>query len=155
MTISKSSTGDVVSGAVLAGLGLYIIIEARRWDYVAPDGPGPGFFPMWYGIAMLALSLGLVAVALKRRAGGKGEPVEWREVGRALFAWAALTACLASIKVLGFMLSLALLTLFIVRVMYRRPLVHGIVAGILTAACFYLVFPLALNVELPVGVFGF
>jgi putative tricarboxylic transport membrane protein len=155
MTTSRRNTGDLVSGAVLAGLGLFIIIEARRWDYVAPDGPGPGFFPMWYGIAMLALSLGLVATALKRRGGGKGEPVNWREVGRALFAWAALTACLASIKIVGFMLSVGLLTLFIVRVMYRRPLAHGIAAGILTALGFYLVFPLALNVGLPIGVFGF
>jgi putative tricarboxylic transport membrane protein len=155
MTTSRRNTGDLVSGAVLAGLGLFIIIEARRWDYVAPDGPGPGFFPMWYGIAMLALSLGLVAMALKRRAGGRGEPVNWPEVGRALFAWAALTACLASIKVAGFMLSVGLLTLFIVCVMYRRPLMYGITAGVLTAVGFYLIFPLALNVELPVGVFGF
>lgn len=155
MTKPKKNTGDLVSGAVLAGLGLFIILEARGWDYLAPDGPGPGFFPLWYGIAMLVLALGLVAVSLKQRAGGRGQPTNWGEVGRALFAWAALTACLASIKVLGFMLSIVLLTLFIVSVMYRRPIIHGIAAGVLTSAGFYLLFPLALKVELPVGVFGF
>jgi len=154
MATPARNSGDLISGAVLAGLGILVVMEARRWDYLAPDGPGPGFFPMWYGIAMIALALGLVAVSLKQRAAGGG-PVKWAEVGRALFAWAALTACLALIKVLGFAVTLTLLTLFIVSVMYRRPLSHGIAAGVLTSAGFYLVFPLALNVELPVGVFGF
>jgi hypothetical protein len=103
----------------------------------------------------VGLSLALVVGALRRRAAPKGKPVQWREVGRALFMWGVLTACLALIKVLGFSLSLALLTLFIVTGMYRRPLTHGIVAGVLTSAAFYLLFPLALNVELPTGIFGF
>lgn len=155
MAASTRNTGDLVSSALLAGLGVFIIVEARRWDYLAPDGPGPGFFPMWYGIAMVALALGLLVGSLRGRASASGEPVNWREVGRALYAWAALTACIALLKVLGFMVSLALLTLFIVCVMYRRPLTHGIAAGVLTSAGFYLLFPLALKVELPVGVFGF
>lgn len=140
---------------MLAGLGVFIILEARSWDYLAPDGPGPGFFPMWYGIAMLALALAVVAGALRKRTLADGGKVNWSEVGRALFAWAALTACLALLKVLGFAVCLTLLTLFIVSVMYRRPLMHGITAGVLTSAGFYVIFPLALNVELPVGLLGF
>ena len=154
MAVSARNNGDLISGAVLAALGVFVVVEARHWDYLAPDGPGPGFFPIWYGIAMIALSLALIAGSLKKRASA-GKPVEWSEVGRALFAWAVLTACLALIKLLGFAVTLALLTLFIVCVMYRRPLVHGIAAGVLTSVGFYLVFPLALNVELPRGVFGF
>ena len=154
MATPARNNGDLISGALLAGLGVLIVIEARQWDYLAPDGPGPGFFPMWYGIAMVALALGLVVSALRQRIAG-GKPVVWAEVGRALFMWAALTACLALIKVLGFAVTLTLLTLFIVSVMYRRPLLHGVAAGVLTSAAFYLVFPLALNVTLPVGVLGF
>jgi putative tricarboxylic transport membrane protein len=154
MAAPARSNGDLMSGAVLAALGAFVVIEARHWDYLMPEGPGPGFFPMWYGIAMIALALGLVAGSLKKRAAGD-KPVKWAEVGRALFMWAVLTACLALIKVLGFAVTLALLTLFIVCVMYRRPVFHGVAAGVLTSAGFYLVFPLALNVELPRGVFGF
>lgn len=147
--------GDLVSGAVLAGLGAYVVLEARHWDYLAPEGPGPGFFPMWYGVALVVLSLLLVAGSVRRRAGGDGEPVNWPEVRRALLAWAVLTASIALLKVLGFMVSFALLTFFVVSLMYRRPLAQGVAAGVLTAGGFYLIFPLALNVELPVGVFGF
>ena len=29
-----AKTGDIVSGAVLAGLGVFIIVEARGWELV-------------------------------------------------------------------------------------------------------------------------
>jgi len=61
-------TGDIVSGAALAGLGVFIIVEARGWEYLGPDGPGPGFFPLWYGIALLVLSLLLIGWSVRRDA---------------------------------------------------------------------------------------
>jgi putative tricarboxylic transport membrane protein len=145
--------GDVVSGAVLAGLGLYIIVEARRWEYLGADGPGPGFFPLWYGIAMLVLALLLVGTSV----GGGSAPAagRGRELGRALGAWGALAACVALVSVLGFLLAFGLFTLFVVAVMYRRPLLPALAVAVGCAVAFYLVFPLALNVALPTGVFGF
>lgn len=47
MRLGRLEQGDLASGAVLAGLGVYIVVQARRWEYVGPDGPGPGFFPLW------------------------------------------------------------------------------------------------------------
>ena len=76
--------GDVISGAVLAALGVYIITQARAWDYYTLDGPGPGFFPFWYGVAMVVLSLLLVLNAA--RTGDDGESkagVDWPSTGRA------------------------------------------------------------------------
>jgi putative tricarboxylic transport membrane protein len=138
-----------VSGAVLAGLGIFIIVEARGWEYLGPDGPGPGFFPLWYGVCMVALSLFLAAMGFAQSASGSAKAVEWREVGRALAAWAGLALCLGLLKVLGFLLAFGLFTFFLVAVMYRRPL------GVALSAGFYLLFPLALNVGLPVGKLGF
>ena len=156
MEDSRTRGGDIVSGAVLAGLGVFIISEARQWDYLGPDGPGAGFFPLWYGIAMVALSLVLIASTLFEKAqAASGQGVKWSEVGRALGTWAALAISIALLKVLGFLVSFALLTLLVVVVMYRRPLVTGLTVAVGCAVGFYLVFPLALNVSLPVGVFGF
>lgn len=146
--------GDVVSGAVLAALGVYIISEARQWNYSGPEGPGPGFFPLWYGIAMVVLSLWLVVVsALRPAAAGSG--VNWRGVGKAMLVWAVFAACTALLKPLGFLTVLALLTLFIVGVMYGKPLKIACAAAAGNALGFYLVFSLALNVGLPVGPLGF
>ena len=150
-----AKSGDIVSGGVLAGLGVFIIVEARGWEYLGPDGPGPGFFPLWYGMCMVALSVLLVATSLAQRARERGAEVNWREIGRALAAWAGLAACVGLLKVLGFLLAFGLFTFFLVAMMYRRPLPLALVVAFGTAIGFYLVFPLALNVALPVGWLGF
>jgi putative tricarboxylic transport membrane protein len=152
----RINRGDVWSGAVLAALGVYIVVQARQWDYLAPDGPGPGFFPMWYGVALVVLSLAMVVSRLVRSAPSHAHAaVKWDEVWRALAAWAAFATGAALLNVLGFVLVYALLSVFVACVMYRRPLRTGVVTGALGAAIFYAVFALALEVTLPVGVLGF
>ncbi|HEY7742991.1 MAG TPA: tripartite tricarboxylate transporter TctB family protein [Burkholderiales bacterium] len=148
-------TGDVVSGAVLAGVGVFIIVEARAWDYLGPDGPGPGFFPLWYGVCMVALALLLVVTSVVQRASAPAKPVNWGEVGRALVAWTGLALCVGFLKILGFLLAFGLFSFFLVAVMYRRPLGTSLAVSVGMAAGFYVLFPLALNVALPVGKLGF
>ena len=150
-----AKSGDIVSGAVLAGLGVFIIVEALGWEYAGPDGPGPGFFPLWYGVCMVALSVLLVAMSLAQRASVPAEPVNWREIGRALAAWAGLALCVGFLKILGFLLAFGLFTFFLVAVMYRRPLGTAAAVSVGAALGFYLLFPLALNVALPIGKLGF
>jgi len=148
-------TGDVVSGAVLAGVGIFILLEARHWEYLGPDGPGPGFFPLWYGISMVALALLLMVTSFRQRSAEPGKPVDWLEVRRALIAWTGLALCVGLLKLLGFLLAFGLFVFFLVYVMYRRTIVTATVTAIAMAATFYLLFPVALSVELPVGKLGF
>jgi putative tricarboxylic transport membrane protein len=148
-------TGDIVSGAVLAGLGIFVVLEARRWEYVGPDGPGPGFFPLWYGMCMVALALLLMVTSFRRGGDGPEKPVDWREVGRALTAWTGLALCVGLLKVLGFLLAFGLFVFFLVYMMYRRTIVTALVTAISMSAAFYLLFPVALSVGLPVGKLGF
>ena len=143
-------SGDFWSGLVLAALGTYIVASARTWPYTTEEGPGPGFFPMWYGTAMIVLSLLLVAgTVLKRQAGPGG--VVWPEVSRALTCWAAFVVAVAVMGVLGFMVSVALLTWFIVTVMARRPQRVALPLAIGGALGFYVLFSWALDVALPMG----
>jgi hypothetical protein len=104
---------------------------------------------------MVALSLLLVAAGLVGRSVVPSRPVDWGEVGRALVAWAGLGLCVGLLKILGFLLAFGLFTFFLVAVMYRRPLGTAVAVSAGMAAGFYLLFPLALNVELPVGKLGF
>jgi putative tricarboxylic transport membrane protein len=147
-------SGDLWSGVALAALGLYIIVQARQWEYLGPEGPGPGFFPFWYGVAMLGLSA-LLIVSHLRRVSARRNPIEWVKVGRALSTWLSLGVSVALFKPLGFVISFALLTYFIVAVMYRRPLKTAALVAVASAGGFYLVFDRALGVPLPVGVLGF
>ena len=147
-------SGDLWSGVALAALGLYIVFQARQWEYLGPDGPGAGFFPLWYGLAILGLSLLLVVSHFRQRP-ERGNAIDWTRLGRAFSTWFALAVSVALFKPLGFVISFALLTYFIVAVMYRRPLATAVSAAVASAAGFYLVFDLALSVPLPAGILGF
>jgi putative tricarboxylic transport membrane protein len=140
---------------VLAGLGVFVVLEARRWEYLGPDGPGPGFFPWWYGVCMIALAVLLVATSVRARAREPRARTDWGEIARALAAWAGLTACIGLLKILGFLLAFGLFTFFLVAVMYRRPPATALAVSVGIAVVFYLLFPVALNVALPVGKLGF
>jgi hypothetical protein len=91
---------------------------------------------------MLVLSLALVFSSQSAK-------VDWKGAGRVLAAWGAFAVSVVLLKLAGFLIGFAALTFFIVAVMYRRPpVVAALVAGG-TAAGFYLIFPLALGVQLP------
>ncbi|HEX3098843.1 MAG TPA: tripartite tricarboxylate transporter TctB family protein [Usitatibacter sp.] len=144
--------GDFWSGLVLAALGAWIVSEAHGWDYMTEEGPGPGFFPMWYGSVMVVLSLVLVA---RTAFGGVSReakaPPNWPEIRRALTCWAAFVACVALMNVLGFTVSFALLTWFIVAYMARRPHPEALAISVVGAASFYGLFSYLLDLSLPSG----
>jgi putative tricarboxylic transport membrane protein len=151
----RGRPADFWSGLALAALGVYIIVQAWQWEYLGDDGPGPGFFPIWYGVAMVVLSGALVISSASRARSADTGGTDWRRVRRALAAWAGLAVSVAAFKLLGFVLSFAALTLFIVAFLFRRRLAVAAAVAASMAAGFYLLFPLALGVQLPVGVFGF
>lgn len=146
-------SGDLWSGLALALLGATIVVQAWQWEYSGPEGPGPGFFPLWYGLAILALSA-LLVVSHFRGPPGRGR-VEWTKVGRALSTWLALAVSVALFKLLGFVLAFALLTYFMIAVMYRRPQKTALLAAAASGAGFHLVFDRALGLSLPTGILGF
>jgi putative tricarboxylic transport membrane protein len=155
MEETSDKSADLWSGLALAALGIYIIVQAAGWEYLEADGPGPGFFPMWYGIAMVALSAVLVVSAVRSRVVGKTTRAPWQRIGRALLVWLAFAVSVALFNVVGFAIGFGLLVFFIVTVMYRRPLKVAAAVAVGSALGFYLVFPVALGVALPVGILGF
>ena len=61
---------QVLTRAVALGfcaLSITVIMIARTYSYRSPTGPGPGFFPLWLGIFMLALSLIWIAQLIAER----------------------------------------------------------------------------------------
>jgi putative tricarboxylic transport membrane protein len=145
---------DVVAGALLAALGAFIVSESVKWEYMGFDGPGPGFFPFWYGLAITALSLSLALVRVRKLKTETAAGADWPAIGRALATWAVFVVAVALMRPLGFVLSFALLTLVLVRVQFGRPWTTACLAAIGLAAGFYILFPLALDVPLPTGWLG-
>ncbi len=142
-------SGDFWSGLALAALGTYIVVQARGWVYMNDDGPGAGFFPLWYGGLMVVLSLLLVVGAVVKPS--PQTEVRWKDVSRALTCWVAFTASVALMPLVGFVVSFALLTWFVVKVMCGERHRTALVVAIAGAAGFYALFEMALDLALPHG----
>jgi putative tricarboxylic transport membrane protein len=141
---------DFWSGLALAALGAWIVSEARTWSYMGEDGPGAGFFPIWYGSAMIVLSLVLVAATVLKKPSAR-EAIRWRDLGRALTCWLAFVAAIALMPFAGFAICFAFLTWFIVAVMARRPQRIALALAIGGAIAFHAIFVWALDLSLPTG----
>jgi putative tricarboxylic transport membrane protein len=144
--------GDFWAGLVLAALGGYIVSEALQWSYMTEEGPGPGFFPRWYGGVMIVLSLWLVAsTVMYPGADAPPKAGKRKELVRALVCWLAFVLCVALMPLTGFLIAFALLTWFIVSFLAGQSHVKGLALGIGGSALFYAIFELALGVDLPHG----
>ena len=152
-TVDKS---EVVCSAVLIALGVFVIREALDWEYMTRDGPGPGFFPLWIGIAMVALSGLYLAAHLYDIA--RGEPVHstnWSGTPAVILAWLAFMVVIALIKPLGFVAALVLMMLIFVRGVFRQSFTKAVVVALVSAAAFWVLFVKLLNLRLPAGPWGF
>jgi len=145
--------GELLAAIVLMSFGSFVIYEARGLPYHSEFGPGPGFFPLWIGIGIVACSLFMLCANFFR--GGEVIEVSRVELVRALSAWLAFVLAIALMPLIGFGLSFGLLTAFLVLVLDRRSpwLAIGVALGL--ALTFHLVFAVALGVSLPAGPWGF
>jgi putative tricarboxylic transport membrane protein len=147
--------GEVLAGLLLAGLGIYILFQALRLEYTSDFGPGPGFLPFWLGVIIISLSSLIILVALRKpitRAIVRG--AETIQPIRSLLSWFTLMLGIALLPWLGFYISFAMLTAFLVLAMERRSVTVAIAIGVGTALGFYLILSLALGVPLPSGPWG-
>ena len=151
MPTPRIDRGNVASSVALAALGALIVHQATQWVYLDPAGPGPGFFPMWYGILLTALSLLLLAISVARPQAPAATGGQASGVGRALLVWASFTVFVALLDSRGFVIGFGLFTFVVVFGLYRRPLIASLATAIGLAAGFYLFFSLALKVALPAG----
>jgi putative tricarboxylic transport membrane protein len=146
---------DLISAFCVAAFGVYVAVASARLPYVSEHGPGPGFMPLWLGIGLILLSLFLIVVDLARPPSGRTRKSGNWPVTRALVGWFVLMGSIIFLPRLGFTLSLALLTIFLVIVLDRRSVWTALSVAFGLGLSFYVVFVLALGLPLPSGPWGF
>ena len=146
-----------LAGILLTGFGGWVIYEARDLPYVSEFGPGPGFFPLWIGIGIVLCSLSIICIYFWRGAAGGEETakISTRGMSRALSAWFMFVVAIACLPFIGFPLSVALLTAFLILVLDGRSFRIAIGVALGLAVSFHLLFTVALGVSLPAGPWGF
>jgi hypothetical protein len=114
---------DRVSWSVLFLFGGFVIYESLQVKYYGSDfGPGPGFFSFWLGVLVVGLSVIEVA-----RSFGKPIPLptnffpDRAALGRMGSLLGALVATVFLMEPLGYSLTMALFSVFLLRVLGKQP----------------------------------
>jgi putative tricarboxylic transport membrane protein len=140
----------------VAGIGLFVFAAVVAWQTrTLPIGtlsnPGPGYMPL-----VLAAVLAVLGLLVAWRGGQSVAfaDLRWPELGHALKILGCCAFAAAAFEPLGFRLTVLAVSVFLIGVIERRPLIAvALVSLALSFGTFYL-FNDLLKTPLPVGVLG-
>jgi putative tricarboxylic transport membrane protein len=148
---------NFLAGLALACLAIYILHTANRWTLFNAEGPGPGFFPMGYGLIMLGCSLVLIYQRLTAPVdtNPKVAPTALDESGfkAAVLSWVAIIASVPLMYFLGFVVGFGLAIFFMVKVVFSKSWQTSLITSVAIVAALYFIFPFMLGAPLPVSKF--
>lgn len=150
-------TADQWSGLVLLLLAAVMIWGASGLPYGNVHNPGPGFFPLWLGLIMAGMAIGLIAQSTLtgKNAQTIGSILEadvrW---GKVLLVLAALILYAFLMDYLGFLLVTFLLMVVLLRFIEPQPWKAVIGWALVGSVGSYLIFDVWMKLRLPKGFWG-
>lgn len=143
---------DRAAGALLVVIGALGAWGSAQLPIGSLQNPGPGFLPLVLSVVLIT------AGALVVLAGARSAPLallRWSELRHGWGVPLAIAFAALAIERLGYRLTVALMLLFLVGVIERKPPLAtlAVAAGISLGS--YWLFASVLRVPLPIGVFGF
>ncbi len=146
---------NFLAGLALACLSIYILLTASRWTLFNAEGPGPGFFPVGYGLIMLGCSLVLIYQRITAQVDTRPKVARTAldESGfkAALLSWVAIIASVPLMYFFGFVVGFGLAIRFRVKVVFERSWRTSLITSSAIVAGLYLIFPVLLGAALPVS----
>jgi len=146
-----------IAGFCFVALSAFVVWESWSLEYYTNLGPGPGFFPLWLGVVMGALSLVWLAQVFVRK-GGPGDVAilpERTGIVRILSTLAALVGMAGLMNLLGFQLTMFLFLVFLLKGLGRQPLWLTLVVALLGSVGVYHLFGAYLDLPLPAATVKF
>ncbi len=142
---------EQVASLVFLGFSIWLLLKSHAMEYMAPTGPGPGFFPFWLGALLAVLSV----IWLVRSSIPPSEPLEQGFVPsregalRVLSIIAALAVFSAVVDLFGFQLTTLVFLAMLLTTLGRQRLVTTAAVSIGGSFGVYYVFTHWLDVSLP------
>ncbi len=143
---------DQIAGLMISLAGAYAGWETLKLPLGSLDNPGPGYMPLI--LATLLVILGLVVAS----AGGKSQPlaeIRWPELRHAFAIFGTCVFAALAIEPLGYRLTVAVMLIFLIGVIEKKPPLAVILVSAGMAIGSYWLFATLLKVPLPPGLFGF
>lgn len=145
-------TIDRAAGGALVIIGLVTLWESRQYPLGSLHRPGPSYMPVM--LALLLIVFGLALAVMGARSGRMSE-VSWHEWRHAVAIFSACAFAAWGLDRLGYRLTVAVVMLFLLRVLERQGIVITLAMTVVVAGGSFLLFDTLLRVPLPRGPLGF
>ncbi len=148
---------DQWSGIFLCIIAALICWGSTLLPYGSIHNPGPGFFPLWLGIILAGMSIGLTLQTTWQKEGAKilrdilAEKIRW---GKVFLVILSLILYGALMDTIGFVLITFLLMAFLLRSIEPQPWKIAIGWALAGSLGSYLIFEVWMKLRLPKGFLG-
>jgi hypothetical protein len=147
---------DRVSGFLLMILGGATCLEATRYRIGSMTTPGAGFFPLLLGLFVVSLSFALFMKSFSPPKDPRPSESLWMVLTRKKVWYIVLALIVYGLLLdrLGFLLTTFAVFTFILRAVEPQKWWLCILGGVAASVGCYVLFYLALGVQLPHGILG-
>jgi len=148
---------DQWSGLAILIISIFICWGALKLPYGNLHEPGPGFFPLWIGIILGSMSIGLIFRVTRQKEGARlvkeflAERMRW---GKVLSVIIALSIYSVALEYVGYLFLTFLLMFFFLRFVDPQRWRTVIVWALVGALGSYFIFEMWLKLRLPKGFLG-
>ena len=148
---------DQWSGLFLLIISALICWGAIRMPYGGVHNPGAGFFPLWIGIILGLMAVGLILTSAREKEGAKmirdllAEKIRW---GKVLYVLVALVVYGYLMEHIGFLIVTFLFMAFLLLFIDPQPWKSVIGWAVAGSVGSYLIFEVWLKLRLPKGFLG-
>jgi putative tricarboxylic transport membrane protein len=142
---------EQVVASLCIALGLGIVWQAWKMEYLTRLGPGPGFFPWWLGLILTGLSGAWLVAATWRAPTKPDRPFfpAWRGLRRILLVMGAIGGVGLAMEGIGFRLAMFAFVAFVLVTLGRRSwCLTAVLAGAMSFGVYH-TFTRWLDVTLP------
>ena len=147
---------NIYTGIVMLIGCTYLIFEAHNLEYMIKNVPGPGFLPLWLGILLAFCALLMIYSGFRGKAKEKDKSCSnKKKIRNTVVVLGSAVIAMLLTKILGLLICVGLLTGYLSWALGMKNLKTDILLGILTPVVFWIIFTAALDIQFPVGIFGF
>jgi hypothetical protein len=139
--------GEIAMAVALLASALFFVTQASLLELGGPALPGPGFFPLALGTVLGLLALAVLYRSV-RQVEGETVYLGHRDI---LIVFAALLGVAPAFEALGAYLTLGAFTAILLLALARTSLWRIALGTVLGMIAVWLVFKVALGVQLPAG----
>jgi putative tricarboxylic transport membrane protein len=149
----RVGVANLLAGIVVLLFGSVVTFSASQLPYKGEYGPGPGFLPLWIGIALIGCAIAAILKAVRQVGGEKGKFIQ-PKTRQVAFIFVTLIVTFLLVPVFGLSLGLALFTGFTMRTAGRHGWILCVGTAVVTAAAVRVIFGVMLDIPLPKGYIG-